>query len=281
MEVEHAEQPPARLCPSGPMPTAAYPRRADRLFFSALPRGYAVPSSNSQPPASNRLSSAPSCSTREDPSGSLAALRALVDPDRLSVVFQPIVDLASGKSFAHEALVRCNTDPPRSPPALFEQARRDGCVGRLGRMIREIAVPLSNGRPLFLNVHPDELSERWLVRPDDPVYAHDDEVFLEVTESVPLSHFELCLSVLRELRSRGGVHLVVDDLGAGFSNLKRIAAGASNAWWPRWSACAATSMRPWSPKASKRRPSSARCVIRARNWVRVTCLRARPTPYPR
>jgi EAL domain-containing protein (putative c-di-GMP-specific phosphodiesterase class I) len=182
-----------------------------------------VPSSNSQPPASNRLSSAPSCSTREDPSGSLAALRALVDPDRLSVVFQPIVDLASGKSFAHEALVRCNTDPPRSPPALFEQARRDGCVGRLGRMIREIAVPLSNGRPLFLNVHPDELSERWLVRPDDPVYAHDDEVFLEVTESVPLSHFELCLSVLRELRSRGGVHLVVDDLGAGFSNLKSIA----------------------------------------------------------
>jgi EAL domain-containing protein (putative c-di-GMP-specific phosphodiesterase class I) len=29
--------------------------------------------------------------------------------------------------------------------------------------------------------------------------------------------------VLSEVRARGGVHLVVDDLGAGYSNLKRIA----------------------------------------------------------
>jgi EAL domain-containing protein (putative c-di-GMP-specific phosphodiesterase class I) len=29
--------------------------------------------------------------------------------------------------------------------------------------------------------------------------------------------------VLREIRERGGVHLVVDDLGAGYSNLRRIA----------------------------------------------------------
>jgi EAL domain-containing protein (putative c-di-GMP-specific phosphodiesterase class I) len=52
---------------------------------------------------------------------------------------------------------------------------------------------------------------------------HDHEVYLEITESVPLTHFELCMSVLREIRARGGVHLVVDDLGAGYSNLKRIA----------------------------------------------------------
>jgi EAL domain-containing protein (putative c-di-GMP-specific phosphodiesterase class I) len=82
---------------------------------------------------------------------------------------------------------------------------------------------LTAGIPVFLNVHPGELSEPWLVRPDDPIFAHDDEVFLEVTESVPLEHFDLCLSVLQELRSRGGVHLVVDDLGAGYSNLKSIA----------------------------------------------------------
>jgi EAL domain-containing protein (putative c-di-GMP-specific phosphodiesterase class I) len=44
-----------------------------------------------------------------------------------------------------------------------------------------------------------------------------------VTESVPLSHYDLCLNVLKEVRARTGVHLVVDDLGAGYSNLKRIA----------------------------------------------------------
>jgi len=35
------------------------------------------------------------------------AISALVSEDDLSVVFQPIVDLDSGESFAYEALVRC------------------------------------------------------------------------------------------------------------------------------------------------------------------------------
>jgi EAL domain-containing protein (putative c-di-GMP-specific phosphodiesterase class I) len=75
---------------------------------------------------------------------------------------------------------------------------------------------------LFLNMHPDEFAEGWLVRPDDPVSLHDRDVYLEVTESVPLSHYQYCHSVLRELRGRG-VKIAVDDLGAGYSNLKYIA----------------------------------------------------------
>jgi EAL domain-containing protein (putative c-di-GMP-specific phosphodiesterase class I) len=145
-----------------------------------------------------------------------------VRADELSVVFQPIVDMASGKLFAYEALARCARAKLTSPPVLFERAVSAGCVGRLGRMVREIAVPLGSGLPLFLNVHPQELQEPWLIRPDDPIYSHDHDVFLEITESVPLTHFELCRHVLKEVRVRGGVHLVVDDLGAGYSNLKRI-----------------------------------------------------------
>ena len=90
-------------------------------------------------------------------------------------------------------------------------------------MIREIAVPICSGKPLFLNVHPQELQEGWLVRPDDPIFMHDHTVYLEITESVPLTHFALCMSVLMDVRARGGIQLVVDDLGAGYSNLKRIA----------------------------------------------------------
>ncbi len=141
----------------------------------------------------------------------------------LSVVFQPIVDLATGETFAHEALVRCSKPGLANPLVLFEKAFALGCVGRLGRMIRELAIPLASGRPIFLNVHPQELQEHWLVRPDDPIYFHDDGVFLEITESVPLTHYDLCINVLREVRARSGIHLVVDDLGAGYSNLKRIA----------------------------------------------------------
>jgi len=90
-------------------------------------------------------------------------------------------------------------------------------------MIREIGVPLCGGTPVFFNLHPDELKDRWLVRPDDPIFSHDHDIYLEITESVPLTHFDLCMSVLREVCSRTGAHLVIDDLGAGYSNLKLIA----------------------------------------------------------
>jgi hypothetical protein len=80
-----------------------------------------------------------------------------------------------------------------------------------------------DGGQLFFNLHPDELTDRWLVRPDDPIFSHDHDIYLEITESVPLTHFDLCMSVLREVCGRTGAHLVIDDLGAGYSNLKLIA----------------------------------------------------------
>jgi EAL domain-containing protein (putative c-di-GMP-specific phosphodiesterase class I) len=172
------------------------------------------------PPSSNRLSDAPSAR------GALAQseprfLAGLVQPSDLSVVFQPIVRLDTGKLFAYEALVRCAV-PGFSPTVLFEHALSEHSTGRLGRSIREIAVPLCNGTPLFVNLHPSELEEGWLVRPDDPIVSHDHDVYLEITETAPLTHFDLCLSVLREVCSRVGAHLVVDDFGAGYSNLKHI-----------------------------------------------------------
>ncbi len=174
-------------------------------------------------PRSNRLDAAPSGQDFSRKTQSLDSLRAMIDPRDLSMVFQPIVSLESRELFAYEALVRCQTEKFRYPPTLFDRAVEQGCTGRLGRMIREICVPLTSGTPLFVNIHPRELSEGWLVRPDDPIFTHDHDVFLEITESAPLTHHELCMSVLKEVCSRPGVFLVVDDLGAGYSNLKRIA----------------------------------------------------------
>ena len=144
----------------------------------------------------------------------------VIEAGRLKVVFQPLVDLGTRKTFAQEALVR--TDAFSSPPALFEAAVEQGVTGKLGRAIRELAIQGCPNLPLFLNVHPSELNEPYLVQPDDPIFLHSEDVYLEITEGVPLSHFRLCQSILAEVRQRG-VHLVVDDLGAGYSNLKYIA----------------------------------------------------------
>ncbi|MBA3821870.1 MAG: EAL domain-containing protein, partial [Deltaproteobacteria bacterium] len=151
-----------------------------------------------------------------------AAIRRLIEERDVRVVYQPVVDLQSKQVYAYEALVRPKDAIFESPPALFAAAVQHSCTGELGRMIREMSVANCPDHPLFLNIHPAELNEKYLVQPSDPIFQHDRDVFLEITEGVPLSHFALCQSILREVRGRG-IYLVVDDLGAGYSNLKYIA----------------------------------------------------------
>jgi EAL domain-containing protein (putative c-di-GMP-specific phosphodiesterase class I) len=148
--------------------------------------------------------------------------RSLNPPD-LSVVFQPIVALDSGHTFAAEALVRCSWPEYADPVALFRQAASEHTCGRIGRMIRDLTFRTAPDLPMFVNVHPQELSSRWLVRPDDPINFSDADVYLEITESATLEHFDLCQGVLAEVCSRTGARLVIDDFGAGYSNLRRVA----------------------------------------------------------
>ncbi len=141
--------------------------------------------------------------------------------DDIEIVFQPIVDLGTRQVFAHEALTR-GKPGVTDPSELFERATLEEAWGRLGRLIREVTFERGAGQPLFINVHPSELSARWLVRPDDPIYQHNHHVFLEITESATFTHYEICLSVLKEVRARADVRLAIDDLGAGYSNLMRV-----------------------------------------------------------
>lgn len=151
-----------------------------------------------------------------------AAIHHVVEARAIYVVYQPLVDLKTKKTFAYEALVRSKSDAFSTPMSLFEAAVQYALSGQLGRIIREQAVAGCPSYPLFLNIHPAELNDKFVVQPDDPIFQHSEDVYLEITEGVPLSHFALCQSILNEVRARG-VHLVVDDLGAGYSNLKYIA----------------------------------------------------------
>ncbi len=138
------------------------------------------------------------------------------------MVYQPLVDLNNGEVFAYEALLRSRSPYFDNPEAMFAAAVEANCVGELGREVRAMAVEACPDWPLFLNIHPNELNEPYLSQPDDPIFWHERSVHVEITESVPLSHFELCQSILKEMRAKG-VKLAIDDLGAGYSNLKYIA----------------------------------------------------------
>jgi EAL domain-containing protein (putative c-di-GMP-specific phosphodiesterase class I) len=148
-------------------------------------------------------------------------VRSVTDAE-IGVVFQPIVEIATGRLLAHEALVRCTRPEFKQPPVLFEHAVKEGACGRLGRKIRDVAFQTCGDVALFVNLHPEELSSRWLVRPDDPIGFHKRPVYLEVTESATMAYFDLCQSVLKELCVRTNARLVIDDFGAGYSNLERL-----------------------------------------------------------
>lgn len=139
----------------------------------------------------------------------------------LRIVFQPIFDVKEGNAFGFEVLTRGQSKLFRDAGHMFDVATRSGQVGELGRLQRTIAVKLAPGSPLFINIHPGEFDHPWLIRPDDPIFRHSQDVYLEITESAPLSYFEQCINVLGELRKKG-IRLAIDDFGAGFSNVKYI-----------------------------------------------------------
>ncbi len=142
--------------------------------------------------------------------------------DDIGVAYQPIVDLSDGSIFAYEALVRCKVEGFRAPPKLFAEAEREHFCGRLGRMIRDVSFAGDVSAALFINLHPAELSERWLVRPDDPIGFHTADVYLEVTESAAFDQPELTRRVLKDVCERVDARLVVDDFGAGYSDVFRV-----------------------------------------------------------
>src|SRR5690606_26293019 len=113
----------------------------------------------------------------------------------LNVVYQPIVNVGTGHTFALEALCRCKWPEFANPQVLFERAANENCCGQLGRSVREVAFEQVQDTPLFVNLHPHELSQHWLVRPDDPLFFHDQDVYLEITESAAFAYYDLCVNV--------------------------------------------------------------------------------------
>jgi EAL domain-containing protein (putative c-di-GMP-specific phosphodiesterase class I) len=145
----------------------------------------------------------------------------LIAKGRIGVAFQPIVDLQTGDTYGFEALVRCLVPELASPPTLLDAAQEQGSLGLLGRCVRELGVAQCARNRLFFNIQPAEFDEEWLIQPDEPACAHHHQVYLEITEAMPLYEYRFCGSILSELRARG-IKIAIDDFGAGYSNLKYI-----------------------------------------------------------
>lgn len=142
--------------------------------------------------------------------------------DRLEIVLQPIVDLATGAVLAQEALARFGHAPGTPTDLIIKQAHAAGFGYLLEaaclRLALERRPDLPAGVRLTVNLSPDvvhhpRIAECWP--------ADLDGVIVEVTESGASSPAAL-RDQLTHLRLRGAA-IAVDDVSTGYAGLLRLA----------------------------------------------------------
>jgi diguanylate cyclase (GGDEF)-like protein len=148
----------------------------------------------------------------------------------LTVVFQPIADLAAAGVYAHEALVRGPEGSPlHLPDALFAAARQERIEDELEMACVALAVtrrPLDAVGKLFINLSARALVEAfelleagqppaWLQRPG----LAPASIVVEITEHGHVQDHAALLAAVRRLRPLG-VRIALDDFGDGRSSLR-------------------------------------------------------------
>jgi EAL domain-containing protein (putative c-di-GMP-specific phosphodiesterase class I) len=159
-------------------------------------------------------------------------LQEVLLADKLSTVFQPIFDLRKGAVLGYEALTRGPAGSVyQMPLRLFEMAERADLVFELDRKCRRRALVSAATLPrtakLFVNVYPSamydpEFQGAALVRLVQAQGLSPDRVVLEITEKSAIENYEVFAEALGEL-TRHGFSIAVDDVGAGYSGLEKIA----------------------------------------------------------
>lgn len=148
---------------------------------------------------------------------------------RLHAVFQPILDFRLRGIIAFEGLVRGPASSVlHTPAALFAAAREAGLEGELETLCRRIIVTAfaNSGLPgkLFLNCSPQSVlefsdSRDRLLASLEELGLTPQRIVIELTENQQVADLPGIRRVLDEARSLG-CQFAIDDLGAGFSNLR-------------------------------------------------------------
>ena len=155
-------------------------------------------------------------------------LREAVEAGRLTVAFQPQVDMKTGLIKSCEALVRW-THPlrgPVPPDEFIPLAEETGLINQIGEFVLRTACQeaASWGRDVGVAVnlsavqfHTEDLPELVAgVLAQTGLPAHRLE--LEITESILIEDKDTVMQKLVALRDLG-VHIALDDFGTGYSSL--------------------------------------------------------------
>jgi EAL domain-containing protein (putative c-di-GMP-specific phosphodiesterase class I) len=163
------------------------------------------------------------------------ALAAALGRHEVTVSYQPIVDLVTGRPHTLEALARWSPGGRAVPPEvivrvaeactlidpLFEFVLEDACA----ELARWTTLPGGAGLRVAVNITPAQLASHELpLVVADHLARHGltgEQLCLEITETQRLADTETSRAVCTELRALG-VGLALDDFGTGQSTLSRL-----------------------------------------------------------
>jgi two-component system CheB/CheR fusion protein len=152
----------------------------------------------------------------------------------LRVVYQPVLDIATGEVRAVESLMRWQDGDRTVPAAEFiDVAIETGQIRAMGRMVLGLVHAdlqgngngsALDGLNVAVNLSADELNERdtfeWLAAWQPPRGGYE-RIVVEVTEAALVRQASRAIETVTLLR-RLGASLAIDDFGVGYSNLSLL-----------------------------------------------------------
>ncbi|MGZ8338797.1 MAG: bifunctional diguanylate cyclase/phosphodiesterase [Telluria sp.] len=165
----------------------------------------------------------------------LEGLRAALEGGQFSLLYQPKVDLRSGRIFGVEALIRWqHPELGMIPPARFiALAEESGLIIPIGDWVLQTACRQAQawrdaGLPpvtMSVNVSPRQFEEKRLVeRVAQALHGSALEAAaleIEVTEGLIMRDLAQAVGKMAELKAMG-VSLSIDDFGTGYSSLSAL-----------------------------------------------------------
>lgn len=156
-------------------------------------------------------------------------LLSILKEERLTALFQPIINLENQQIYGYEGLIRGPSDSPlHAPDHLFHVATQFNKLVELDFLCRKVIIGqfsrLNLPGRLFLNISPASLLDPNFVDGKTQEYLDHNsmlphQIVIEVTESHPIESYQHIEQAIDHYRN-GGFTVAIDDLGTGYSGLK-------------------------------------------------------------
>ncbi|MFM0095613.1 EAL domain-containing protein [Paraburkholderia nemoris] len=152
----------------------------------------------------------------------MARIQDVLKADEPSIVYQPIYSLDPRRVVGLECLSRFSVTPTRAPSQWFADAVKVGMAVPLElKAIRKALAGLAAVPDFYLavNASPETILSGEL----EDVFAdmETNRIVLEITEHACVPDYNKLIRALEPLRRRS-VRIAVDDVGAGFANMRHV-----------------------------------------------------------